>query len=775
MILPCLNQKRATPTDKNQAPGFQEKIYITGMKKLLLTIGWLFIIVLGTPRLYAQDSNIDSLKNLLNTSGTDTAYATLLNRISLAYLQEDAYDSAYRFADLAVKAAERMKYKHAYAMARYFSGIALRNRNDYAGSYSILQDAKRLFREMGNRAFEARTFRQIGNLFSQQGNDVEGLDNAFSALTISEKIKDSDEIMNNYLFIFGIFYSNGKYEQALDYAHRFETYAYARPSLHPRDVITQRLGYLLHDMKNDSASIRYQLESLRLSQLQKDTLGIANSYTDLGQFYSTLKNYDLARSYLTNGLSMYRIAKHDGGIGYSYFRIAKNESASGQLDSALLHHYLSIRYCSIAKDTGFMAENFESIGNIYLDKNQPKRALEYFQMALGIWSRTSDTSNVIKAYQDLETTYERLNEPGLALENHKFYSNLKDSVHSRDQAAKILEMESKRNFQQTVEQSKIQQEKDKYEAGIKIYGLLGILVFLLVAAFLLYRNSRQKQKDKVKIENAYHDLKQAQGQLVQKEKMASLGELTAGIAHEIQNPLNFVNNFSDVNLELIDEMNAEFDAGHNEKGEELSHSIKNNLEKIVYHGKRADAIVKGMLLHSQAGRGQKEEVDVNAMAEEYLRLSYHGFRAKHKSLHVKLETIFDSQLGQLECYRQDLGRTLLNLLNNAFYSVNEKMKISGDGNHENGYEPVVSVRTRKLNGQGFSSNRIEIRIRDNGTGIPQNLLHKIFQPFFTTKPTGQGTGLGLSLSYDIIKAHQGDLLVQSEEGKYTEFTIILPC
>lgn len=744
------------------------------MKKPFQTYIWVLMIIQSiSAGLYGQEGNPDSLKSLLRGSVSDTSYATLLNRISFAYLQEDACDSAYHFADLAMKAADRLKYKQAYAMSRYFGGSALRCRNDFAGSYSMLEDAKKLFQAMEDKGFEARTFRQIGLLFSRQGNDVEALNNAFSALTISEKIKDSDEIMNDYLVIFGIFYTNGKYEQALDYAHRFETYAYARPSLSARGVITERLGYLLHDMKNDSAAIRYQLESLRLSQLQKDTLGIANSYMQLGEFYSNLKNYELARSYLKNGLSMFKIVKRDGGIGYSYFRMAKNDLASGQIDSALLHHYLSVHFFSTAEDTGFMAENFESIGNIYLDKNEPKRALEYFQMALGIWSRTGDTSNVIKTYLDLVMTYERLNEPNLALENHKFYSNLKDSVHARNQAAKILELDSKRNFQQTVEQTKMQQEKDKYEAGIKIYGLLIGLVFLLVAALLLYRNSRQKQKDKIMIENAYHDLKKAQGQLVQKEKMASLGELTAGIAHEIQNPLNFVNNFSDVNLELIDEMNAEFHAGHNHKGEELAHFIKNNLEKVVYHGKRADAIVKGMLLHSQAGRGQKEEVDINAMADEYLRISYHGFRAKHKSLHVRLEKDFDAQLGLLECYRQDLGRTLLNLFNNAFFAVNEKMKLAA--HQESGYEPVVHVQTKKINGHGFSSNRIELRIKDNGIGIPQNILNKIFQPFFTTKPTGQGTGLGLSLSYDIIKAHSGELIVRSEEGQFTEFTITLPC
>jgi len=746
------------------------------MKKLLLTSARLLLLLLSTwvTSLQAQRKDIDSLKNLLGVSGPDTTQATLLNRISYAYLQDDACDSANRYANLAMKAAGRLQYKHAYAMARYFGGIGLRCSNDFAGAYSMLEDAKKLFREMDNKAFEARSFRQIGHLFSKQGNDVEALDNGFLALTISEKIKDSDEIMNDLLLIFEVFYTNGKYEQALEYAHRFEAYAYARPALHPRDVITERLGYLLHEMKNDSASIRYQLESLRLSELQKDTLGIANSYMQLGEFYSNLKNYALASYYLKKGQAMFRVVQRNGGIGYSYYRMAKNDLAAGEEDSALTHHGLSVQYFSMEKDSGFVAENYESIGNIYLDKNQPNRSLDYFQKALRIWNRTGDTGSIVKAYLDLVKTYEILNNPKLALQNFKYYSNLKDSLQARDQAAKILEMATKRSFQQTVEETKIQQAKDKYDASIKIYGLLAGLALLLVAAVLLYRSSRQKQKDKIKIEKAYHELKLTQGQLIQKEKMASLGELTAGIAHEIQNPLNFVNNFSEINLELLDEMQTEFKSGRKERGDDLIMAVKNNLEKVVYHGKRADSIVKGMLLHSRAGRGNMEEADINAMADEYLRLSYHGFRSKHKSLQVLLKTNFDNQLGMVKCIPQDLGRTFLNLFNNAFYAVNEKMLKVESLVKTNDYQPTVSVQTKKITENSSGTPGIEIRIRDNGLGIPQSFVNKIFQPFFTTKPTGQGTGLGLSLSYDIIKAHHGELKVNSEEGLYTEFIIILP-
>ncbi|MGN6531482.1 MAG: sensor histidine kinase, partial [Ginsengibacter sp.] len=280
-------------------------------------------------------------------------------------------------------------------------------------------------------------------------------------------------------------------------------------------------------------------------------------------------------------------------------------------------------------------------------------------------------------------------------------------------------------------------------------------------------------KQKEELQHTLEDLKAAQSQLIQSEKMASLGELTAGIAHEIQNPLNFVNNFSDVNAELIEELKAERLKPQAERDEQLEEAILNDIkaneEKINHHGKRADAIVKGMLQHSRKSSGQKEPTDINLLCDEYLRLSYHGLRAKDKSFNATLKTDFDESISTINVIAQDIGRVLLNLFNNAFYAVSERLKAeSGKLNAEGRYEPTVSVRTKKING------KVEIYIKDNGSGIPQNILDNIFQPFFTTKPTGEGTGLGLSLSYDIIKAHGGELKVETEEGQFTEFIILLP-
>ena len=314
------------------------------------------------------------------------------------------------------------------------------------------------------------------------------------------------------------------------------------------------------------------------------------------------------------------------------------------------------------------------------------------------------------------------------------------------------------------------------------YGLY--LLLLVIAGFgadrLLRRRLIQKERERNRsreleqakaIEIAYHNLEQSheqlkatQSQLIQSEKMASLGELTAGIAHEIQNPLNFVNNFSEVSTELLDEMNQEMGKGNLDEANLISADIRQNLEKINHHGKRADAIVKAMLQHSRTSNGLKEPTDINALADEYLRLSYHGLRAKDKSFNASIKTDFNPSIGTINIIPQEIGRVILNLFTNAFYAVNERKKMA-----EAGYEPTVAVSTVKI------EKGIEIRIKDNGTGIPKKVVDKIFQPFFTTKPTGEGTGLGLSLSYDIItKGHGGELKVETIEGEFTEFIIQLP-
>ena len=374
-------------------------------------------------------------------------------------------------------------------------------------------------------------------------------------------------------------------------------------------------------------------------------------------------------------------------------------------------------------------------------------------------SKISDEVNYLtRAYENLFEAYALKGQPDSSNKYLGLAFTTRDSAYNK-------KIDNLSDFQQLTmnEQLRLRElEKEKIESQgrVRTYSLLAGLAIFLIIGLLLIRNNRQKRRSNKILENTLSNLKATQSQLIQSEKMASLGELTAGIAHEIQNPLNFVNNFSEVNRELIDEIMDEWSKGRGERDEvlekELLLDIRANGEKINEHGKRADAIVKSMLQHSRTSSGEKELTDINALCDEYLRLAYHGMRARDNSFNAELKTDFDLQLPGVEVVPQNIGRVILNIINNAFQAVqNEK-------------NPIISVSTKQLN------EHIEIRISDNGPGIPDSIKDKIFQPFFTTKPTGQGTGLGLSLSYDLINGYGGQIIVQSQLNQGSNFIIQLP-
>jgi len=319
---------------------------------------------------------------------------------------------------------------------------------------------------------------------------------------------------------------------------------------------------------------------------------------------------------------------------------------------------------------------------------------------------------------------------------------------------KALRLEHEKTLQQEEQRKWVEAKKEELEKVVA-------------------ERTSELRNQKEQVENALAELKATQTQLIQSEKMASLGELTAGIAHEIQNPLNFVNNFAEVNKELLAEMMQEIDKGNFEEVKNIAKDILENEGKINHHGKRADAIVKGMLQHSrQSTSGVKEPTDINALTDEYLRLAYHGLRAKDKTFNATMKTDYDETIGKINIIPQDIGRAILNLITNAFYAVNEKAKSLQPLKGSKEYEPTVTVSTRSVKAPSGDLEVI-LTVKDNGNGIPRKVLDKIFQPFFTTKPTGQGTGLGLSLTYDIIKAHGGEIKVETSEGKGSTFIISL--
>jgi len=524
-------------------------------------------------------------------------------------------------------------------------------------------------------------------------------------------------------------------------------------------------GILMRETRNTEQQLIHFREAKRIAveinspaRSLLGSLNIGRIYWEKGELDSALFYEDEAEE----------IARKSGREKYlSGILLFKANIYAGKGDTArsLNYIYEGIRSGNLQNNLDGLIRGYRELARYYLSKGNKDSSLYYANKQLDISQKMGGVSafgyHTGVAYENLYLVYQLRNQFDSAYKYLGLTQRTNDSINK----AKI---ESLAEFQKLTlnEQQRLQnteKEKIAYQNKIRTYVLLVGIGILLLLAIIFYRNNRQKNKAKIKIEQAYDNLKATQQQLIQSEKMASLGELTAGIAHEIQNPLNFVNNFSDLNTELVDELKTELATGNVQSALEIADNIKDNEQKINHHGKRADAIVKGMLQHSRTSSGQKEPTDINALADEYLRLAYHGLRAKDKSFNTDIKTDFDNNIGRINIIPQDIGRVILNLINNAFYAVDEKKK-----QNQNGYEPTVLVSTKKSNG------KVEISVKDNGNGIPQKVLDKIFQPFFTTKPTGQGTGLGLSLSYDIVKAHGGELKVETKEGKGSEFIIQLP-
>jgi|SRR5579871_980328 len=597
-------------------------------------------------------------------------------------------------------------------------------------------------RELKFEEGEALCILSIAKIFMNIGNYSKSLQTALQSLDIFERINVPSEKAINLYFIAEVFNLQGDYRQSLLYDQKARVIA---ESIHEKKSLIQILSNIGHDYEQlnqlDSA-IFYANQGYALCDPYADAFMVGKALSLLGDIYTKSGNLTLA-------MSSYRLSLvYSGKI--------KDVLGSG-----------------ILKDNLALANANLGIAVIYKKENKPDSCLYYAKRSLQIASQRKFTRQILNAAQFLADYYQDKKIFDSAFAYQHLSIQAKDSLFS---AQKILEFQNI-SFSEQMRQQELKEEEGRYRSRISIYILFGAIAAILVIVIILLRNNRQKQKanellneqkqeigiQKTKAENALEDLQLTQAQLIQAEKMASLGELTAGIAHEIQNPLNFVNNFSEVSNELMGELVEEVSNGNTAEAKAIAEDIRQNLEKINHHGKRADAIVKGMLQHSRSSSGQKESTDINALADEYLRLSYHGLRAKDKSFNARFETDLDKTLGKINIIPQDFGRVLLNLYNNAFYAVAEKKKQAPEN-----YEPTISVTTKR------SANKVSISVSDNGNGIPQKVIDKIFQPFFTTKPSGQGTGLGLSMSYDIIKAHGGQIKLETKENEGTVFIIELP-
>jgi len=528
------------------------------------------------------------------------------------------------------------------------------------------------------------------------------------------------------------------------------------------------IGIIYFDLNDYSKSISFYQKAISINKQSGNNTNFQQNL-NIAASYLRMNNLDSGKYYLELAYKKGSTLKDNqpfptsSGILRNYGLM---ENLSGNNEKALEYYKRSINTAVLINDYRNTSFNSNELAKFFLKLNTLDSCIFYGEKGLYYAKLGPYNKRVLESCILLTEAFRKKGDFKKAFEYQNLMIEAKESLFSAGSIQAMQTMIS----EEEARKKELEAAKITYQNKLKQYAFISGIGILLLIAFLLYRNNRKVNKARnllqlknEEVELTLSQLKSAQSQLIQSEKMASLGELTAGIAHEIQNPLNFVNNFSEVSNELVKEMVDEVAKGNSEEVKAIAYDVVQNLEKINHHGKRAADIVKGMLQHSRSSSGQKELTDMNALCDEYLRLSYHGLRAKDKSFNATMKTDFDLSIGNINIIPQDIGRVILNLITNAFYVVNEKAKLN-----QPGYEPTVSVSTKK------EVNKVLVSVKDNGNGIPDKIKEKIFQPFFTTKPTGQGTGLGLSLSYDIVKAHGGEIKVETEESQGTSFTILLP-
>jgi two-component system, NtrC family, sensor kinase len=708
----------------------------------------------------SQNKTIDSLKKVLATEKKDTNKVNTLNLLSYSYADKKEYANTSQMANEALSLAIKLNFKNGIANAYLNLGLAYDILKNYIIELDYYNKALLIYKEINDIQDIIYTYEYIGIVFTDQNNYAALLKNNYDCQKFRERTKDKNNIADGYYSI----------------------------------------GFAYEALKNDSEALKNFIDALKLYKETNNKLHIGICYFNIGDFYFQHENFPEALNRFFAALAIAESEKNFYGIANAYsvigevyekqgeliYRKGGREEAADKFHEAEKNELISLKKYQSLSSEGSISLGFLDLSIVNIKLGNLLKAKKYIDSSLSIAGSIRNKQVLMDDYNNLSTI------DSLSKDYKDAYLEYKRSILYRDSLN--LEENSKRSVQIQMQydfdkkESVAKAEQDKKDADTKrrknqqyfiISGLGVIVLAVVIISLIQFRNNKQKQKANIVLQTTLSNLKSTQSQLIQSEKMASLGELTAGIAHEIQNPLNFVNNFSDVNTELIEELNAERLKPNAERDTELENEIlndiKNNEQKINHHGKRADAIVKGMLQHSRSRTGVKELTDINASADEYLRLSYHGLRAKDKSFNATLNTDFDASIGKINIIPQDIGRVLLNLYNNAFYALAEKSKLptkdlsgfenlTGLGN----FVPTITVVTKKL------ENQISISVSDNGSGIPQKVIDKIFQPFFTTKPTGQGTGLGLSLSYDIIKAHGGEIKVNTKENEGSEFIILLP-
>ncbi|MEN2280913.1 tetratricopeptide repeat protein [Algoriphagus sp. SE2] len=699
------------------------------------------VLLFHFPRISHAQTIEDLKKDLVELSSkpgyeSDTLYLNKGNELGFM-LAESNPDSAIHFLDKQIQLCREANYKKGESEALKIYGNALQNKGEFVASIEYYTNSLSIAKASSNENLVPGILNNIGLVYYNLGNYTEALNNFFDAIKGAEtagNLNVKAAALNNIALIY--------FEQE----------------------------------KFEEAKSKYQ-----------EMLGI---YKDLGNqgrqilAYNNIGDVELRQNRPVEALKNLK-------IGYAsaldlqspeFIEMTARTMADiyAAMDSTEKAEDLYRRSIAIAEEKGYgvpYSHSLLGLAELYYKKGNLEEASVIANQGLEQAEKMGQTTQLRNANELLAKIYEEEGNYQEALNKYKSFKLFNDSINTAQGQRLAANLESEYEFsKKTLEFEKA----NLRQRWLTFSAFAGLFTFLIIL-FLVFRNRNKldkayhslKEKNveikhkNEKLENTVDQLKLTQAQLIQSEKMASLGELTAGIAHEIQNPLNFVNNFSDLNKELLQELKEEVASGNLDEIKAIANDVIINEEKINHHGRRADSIVKGMLEHSRTNSSDKVLTDINELADEYLRLSYHGIRAKDKNFNAEFKLDLDPDLPQVNVVPSDIGRVILNLVNNAFYAVSEKAKSGSNNDRDEGYQPTVTVSSKT------NENGIVISVQDNGNGIPKHIKDKIFQPFFTTKPTGSGTGLGLSLSYDIVKGHGGELTFESKEGKGTEFKILL--
>jgi two-component system NtrC family sensor kinase len=690
------------------------------MKKKLVVFFIFCLYLLFNKSLLAQQNIAGLRETYLMAKDDSTRQNALLNIVT--YYAEIDRDSALYFNEQRLVIAKKIGYKLLEAAALNVKGYQKIQKGEYAEALKCLQESLKI---------------------TQDSNNLE-VNHWIIVFPFHIPGKERFHVMSSCMHMFGILM-----RETDNLPKEFECFKKALllarqvNSIERQMISHSNLGsaFLRKGMPDSALYHAQQSDSCALLPGFKGLFGGRNKAL-MGDVYFKQGDYRQAKLLYLKGLDL-------------------STKTNNQFNIAIAKHKLSQLYLKIKQNDSALFYAKDNLSSMYLVKQN----FANFQLNLGT------------LYEDIFFAYKQNNQQDSAYKYLLITSQIKDSLYK----VRIANLSAFQNvsFEETLRLESLESEQLQTESKIRIYSLLAGLMVVSLIGIILFRNNNQRKKSnllltsqkneieqqKKQVEESMERLQSTQSQLVQAEKMASLGELTAGIAHEIQNPLNFVNNFAEINTELIDELKKEIEPAGIISANELVEDIKANSEKITHHGNRADAIVKSMLQHSRKTSAQKELTDINALCDEYMRLFYHGLRAKDKSFNAEYDTKFDTTLPLISVIPQDIGRVILNLINNAFYAVNARQKMEQQGE----YKPQVTISTRK------EGNQVVIEVSDNGTGMTEQVKEKIFQPFFTTKPTGEGTGLGLSLSYDIVtKGHGGSINVSTSTNQGTVVSVQLP-